>query len=267
MLAAKLEKQFITEVTLLSRLHHQNVLKFVAACRNPPVYCVITEYLSEGSLRAYLHKLEGKPISLQKLIAFSLDIAHGMQYIHSQGVIHRDLKPENVLINDTHLKIADFGIACEEAYCDLLADDPGTYRWMAPEMIKRKSYGRKVDVYSFGLILWEMLTGTIPYQDMTPIQAAFAVVNKNSRPVIPSNCPPAMRALIEQCWSLHPDKRPEFWQIVKVLEQFESSLARDGTLTLQQNPCGQDHKKGLLHWIHKLGPAHHSGPVPKPKFT
>jgi serine/threonine protein kinase len=122
--------------------------------------------------------LEGKPISLQKLIAFSLDIAHGMQYIHSQGVIHRDLKPENVLIDDTHLKIADFGIACEEAYCDLLADDPGTYRWMAPEMIKRKSYGRKVDVYSFGLILWEMLTGTIPYQDMTPIQAAFAVVNK-----------------------------------------------------------------------------------------
>ena len=57
-------------------------------------------------------------------------------------------------------------------------DDPGTYRWMAPEMIKRKSYGRKVDVYSFGLILWEMVTGTIPYEDMTPIQAAFAVVNK-----------------------------------------------------------------------------------------
>ncbi|KAJ1405448.1 Serine-threonine/tyrosine-protein kinase, catalytic domain [Sesbania bispinosa] len=268
-LAARLEKQFIREVTLLSRLHHQNVIKFVAACRKPLVYCVITEYLSEGSLRAYLHKLERKTISLQKLIAFALDIARGMEYIHSQGVIHRDLKPENVLINgDFRLKIADFGIACEEAYCDLLADDPGTYRWMAPEMIKRKSYGRKVDVYSFGLILWEMVAGTIPYEDMTPIQAAFAVVNKNSRPVIPSNCPPAMRALIEQCWSLHPDKRPEFWQVVKVLEQFESSLARDGTLTLVQNPCCQDHKKGLLHWIQKLGPSHqNSGPVPKPKFT
>ncbi|XP_027345624.1 serine/threonine-protein kinase HT1-like [Abrus precatorius] len=268
-LAARLEKQFIREVTLLSRLHHQNVIKFVAACREPPVYCVVTEYLSEGSLRAYLHKLERKTIPLQKLIAFSLDIARGMEYIHSQGVIHRDLKPENILINgDFHLKIADFGIACEEAYCDLFADDPGTYRWMAPEMIKRKSYGRKVDVYSFGLILWEMVTGTIPYEDMTPIQAAFAVVNKNLRPVIPSNCQPAMRALIEQCWSLHPDKRPEFWQVVKVLEQFESSLARDGTLVLVQNPCCQDHKKGLLHWIQKLGPMHHNnGPVPKPKFT
>ncbi|KAJ7968571.1 Protein kinase [Quillaja saponaria] len=268
-LAARLEKQFNREVTLLSRLHHQNVIKFIAACRKPPTYCVITEYLSEGSLRAYLHKLEHKSLPSEKLIAIALDIAHGMEYIHSQGVIHRDLKPENVLIDqDFHLKIADFGIACEEAYCDLLADDPGTYRWMAPEMIKRKSYGRKVDVYSFGLILWEMVAGTIPYEDMNPIQAAFAVINKNLRPVIPSGCPPAMRALIEQCWSLQPDKRPEFWQVVKVLEQLESSLARDGTLNLVENPSCQDHRKGLLHWIQKLGPAQtHSAPSPKPKFS
>ncbi|CAI8591133.1 unnamed protein product [Vicia faba] len=270
-LAARLEDQFVREVTLLSRLHHRNVIKFIAASSNPPVYCIITEYISEGSLRAYLHKLERKTISHEKLIAFALDIARGMQYIHSQGVIHRDLKPENVLIDeDSRLILADFGIACEEAVCDLLADDPGTYRWMAPEMIKRKSYGRKVDVYSFGLILWELLTGTIPYEDMNPIQAAFAVVNKKLRPIIPPNCPPAMQALIEQCWSLQPDKRPDFWQIVKVLEQFQSSLARDGTLTLVQNPRCQDQKKGLRHWIQKLGPVHqnsYTGPKPKPKFT
>ncbi|CAL0334411.1 unnamed protein product [Lupinus luteus] len=267
-LAARLENQFIREVTLLSRLHHPNVIKFVGACRKPPVYFIITEYLEEGSLRAYLHKLERKTVSSQKLISFALDIARGMEYIHSQGVIHRDLKPENVLVNeDCHLKIADFGIACEEAVCDLMADDPGTYRWMAPEMIKRKSYGKKVDIYSFGLMLCEMVTGTIPYEDMTPIQAAFAVVNKNLRPSIPTSCPPAMRALIEQCWSSQPDKRPEFWQIVKVLEQFESSLVRHGTLTLLQNPCSHDHKKGLRNWIQKLGPVHqNNAPVPKPKF-
>lgn len=153
--------------------------QFVAACRKPPVYCVITEYLSEGSLRAYLHKLERKSLPLKKLVEIALDIARGMDFIHSKHVIHRDLKPENVLIDKNfHMKIADFGIACDEAYCDALADDPGTYRWMAPEMIKHKSYGRKVDVYSFGLILWEMVAGTIPYEDMNPIQAAFAVVNK-----------------------------------------------------------------------------------------
>ncbi|KAK8353665.1 uncharacterized protein LOC108453304 isoform X2 [Gossypium arboreum] len=201
-LATRLEKQFDREVNLLSRLHHQNVIK------------------------------------------------------------------------EFHMKIADFGIACEEAYCDLLADDPGTYRWMAPEMIKRKSYGRKVDVYSFGLMLWELVAGTIPYEDMNPIQAAFAVVNKNLRPVIPKDCPPAMRALIEQCWSLNPEKRPEFWQIVKVLEQFESSLNRDGTLDWVPNSNCQDHKKGLLHWVQKLSPTHNphfnayvSSPMPKPKFS
>lgn len=77
-----------------------------------------------------------------------------------------------------------------------------------------------------------------------------------------------MRALIEQCWSLQPDKRPDFWQIVKVLEQFQTSLERDGTLALVQNPRCQDQKKGLRHWIQKLGPASpNSGPVLKPKFT
>ncbi|KAM7500683.1 hypothetical protein LguiA_025097 [Lonicera macranthoides] len=275
-LTARLERQFNREVTLLSRLHHQNVIKFVAACRKPPVFCIITEYLPEGSLRAYLHKLEQKSLPLQKLVTIALDIARGIEFIHSQGVIHRDLKPENILINqDFKLKIADFGIACEEAYCDSLVDDPGTYRWMAPEMIKRKSYGRKVDVYCFGLILWEMVTGTIPYEDMSPVQAAFAVVNKNLRPTIPRDCPPAMRALIEQCWSLQPEKRPEFWQVVKVLEQFESSLACDGTLNMmmiQQNLGFEDHKKGLVHWIQKLGssPVHpnsSSSYTPKPKFT
>ncbi|XP_048320255.2 serine/threonine/tyrosine-protein kinase HT1 [Ziziphus jujuba] len=269
-LAARLEKQFSREVNLLSRLHHQNVIKFKAACGKPPVYCVITEYLSEGSLRAYLHKLEHKSLPLQKLIAIALDIARGMEFIHSQHVIHRDLKPENILIDqDFRLKVADFGIACEETYCDSLADDPGTYRWMAPELIKHKCYGRKVDVYSFGLILWEMVAGTIPFEDMNPIQAAFAVVNKNLRPIIPGDCPPAMRALIEQCWSLQPDKRPEFWQIVKVLEQFVTSLAYDGTLSLVLNQTCHDHKKQLLRWIQKLGPVHSTSssmPKPKPKF-
>ncbi|XP_077229304.1 serine/threonine/tyrosine-protein kinase HT1-like [Tasmannia lanceolata] len=257
-MAARLEKQFTGEVTLLSHLHNRNVIKLVAACRKPPVFCIITEYLSGGSLRAFLHKLERKSLPLEKLIKISLDIARGIEYVHSQGVIHRDLKPENILFDEGFcLKVADFGIACEEAYCDSLAEDPGTFRWMAPEMIKHKPYGRKVDVYSFGLVLWEMVTGTIPYEEMTPIQAAFAVVNKNLRPVIPADCPAALRALIEQCWALHPEKRPEFWQIVKVLEQFESSFARDGTLNLVPNSSCRDHKKRLVHWIQKLSLMNH----------
>ncbi|KAJ8483945.1 hypothetical protein OPV22_016430 [Ensete ventricosum] len=268
-MAARLEKQFTREVTILSHLYHRNVIKLAGSYKQPPVFCIITEYLSGGSLRAFLHKLDHKSLPLQRLIAIALDIARGMEYVHSQGVIHRDLKPENILFDqDFCIKIVDFGIACEEAYCDALTEDPGTYRWMAPEMIKHKPYGRKVDVYSFGLLLWEMVTGTIPYEDMTPIQAAFAVVNKNSRPIIPIDCPSPLHALIEQCWAVVPDKRPEFWQIVKVLEQFQSSVARDGTLNQLQHLTCQDHKKRLLHWIQKLGtPLHaNSSKIQLPKL-
>ncbi|KAG0447580.1 hypothetical protein HPP92_028254 [Vanilla planifolia] len=187
-----------------------------------------------------------------------------MEYIHSQGIIHRDLKPKNILFDENLcVKIADFGSACEEAYSDPLAEDAGTYRWMAPEMIKHKHYGRKVDVYSFGLVLWEMVTGRIPYGDMTPVQAAFAVVDKNLRPTIPADCPASLCALIEQCWASPQEKRPEFWQIVKVMEQFESILAQGGTLEQAQNLACNDHKKWLLHWIQKLKPhphAHGMGP-------
>lgn len=164
------------------------LVKFIAAGRQAPVFCIITEYLSKGSLRAYLHKLEennaeeatGGMLSLEMIIKMGLDIARGMEYIHSQGIIHRDLKPENILLTqDFQLKIADFGVSCQEGYCDVILDNPtGTYRWMAPEILKKKSYDRKVDVYGFGLILWEMVAGVLPYKDMTSIQAAFAVMHK-----------------------------------------------------------------------------------------
>lgn len=95
-------------------------------------------------------------------------------------------------------------------------------------------------------------------------------VFQNLRPSIPGDCPPAMRALIEQCWSTHPEKRPEFWQVVKVLEEFEALVARDGNFNLLQHPTSLDPKKGLRHWIQKLGPHHqhqHNSSMPKPRFS
>ncbi|KAL6614531.1 hypothetical protein ACP70R_036801 [Stipagrostis hirtigluma subsp. patula] len=268
-LAAQLEKQFNTEVVTLSRLNHPNVIKLVGACSSPPVFCIITEFLSGGSLRAFLHKLDHKSLPLDKIISISLDIAHGMAYIHPQKVVHRDVKPENIIFDGEFCpKIVDFGIACEEAYCDPLANDTGTFRWMAPEMMKRKPYGRKVDVYSFGLILWEMFSGSIPYEDLTPFQAAFAVFDKNVRPTIPASCPAPVRLLIEQCWASNPEKRPDFWQIVQILEKFEMVLERDGTLdNMPSSSCQEtnDHKNWLGHWVQKLKQHNQpdfSGPPP-----
>ncbi|KAG2600675.1 probable LIM domain-containing serine/threonine-protein kinase DDB_G0286997 [Panicum virgatum] len=267
-LAAQLEKQFNTEVTTLSRLNHPNVIKLVGACSSPPVFCVITEFLSGGSLRAFLHKQDHKALPLDKIISISLDIARGMAYIHSQGVVHRDVKPENIIFDEEFCaKIVDFGIACEQEYCDPLANDTGTFRWMAPEMMKRKAYGRKVDVYSFGLILWEMFSGSVPYEELNPFQAAFAVFDKNVRPAIPTNCPAPVRLLIEQCWTSHPEKRPDFSQIVQILEKFKTVLERDGTLdNMPSSICQEthDHKNWLANWAQKLKHSQpdFSGPPP-----
>ncbi|CAO2182912.1 unnamed protein product [Urochloa humidicola] len=267
-LAVQLEKQFNTEVTTLSLLSHPNVIKLIGACSSPPVFCIITEFLSGGSLRAFLHKQDHKSLPLDKIISISLDIAHGMAYIHSQGVVHRDVKPDNIIFDEEFCaKIVDFGIACEEEYCDPLANDTGTFRWMAPEMMKHKAYGRKVDVYSFGLILWEMFSGSIPYEELNPFQAAFAVFDKNVRPAIPASCPAPIRLLIEQCWASHPEKRPDFCQIVQILEKFKTVLDRDGTLdNMPSSICQEthDHKNWLAHWVQKLKHSHPdlSGPPP-----
>eukprot|EP00252_Welwitschia_mirabilis_P018011 TRINITY_DN40158_c0_g1_i1.p2 TRINITY_DN40158_c0_g1~~TRINITY_DN40158_c0_g1_i1.p2 ORF type:complete len:538 (-),score=92.25 TRINITY_DN40158_c0_g1_i1:2298-3911(-) len=253
-LAIRLERQFDREVTILSHLHHRNIVQLVAACRNPPVFCIITEYLSGGSLRSYLQKKGPGSVSLDEFLSISLDIARGMEYLHSQGVIHRDLKSENLLFTEDNkcLKIVDFGIACEEINVDCLEEDRGTYRWMAPEVINHKPHNKKVDVYSFGIVLWEIITGKIPYEDMIPVQAAFAVVHKNARPAIPEHCPPPIQKLMEKCWSQNPDKRPESWQIVKILEQFEHALHTDGTLNQCQVLCINEKKHGVHRWK-KLG--------------
>jgi serine/threonine protein kinase len=130
-------------------------------------------------LRAYLHKSENGPIPTETIVCMALDVACGMEYLHSQGVVHRDLKSENlVLTEDLHVKLTDFGVGCLETECDARIDDTGTYRWMAPEMISHKHYSKKVDVYSFGVVLWELVTGQLPFEEMTPVQVAYAVVHK-----------------------------------------------------------------------------------------
>ncbi|KAL2341349.1 hypothetical protein Fmac_009289 [Flemingia macrophylla] len=174
-----LETQFNSEVALLSRLFHHNIVQFIAACKKPPVYCIITEYMSQGTLRMYLNKKEPYSLSIETILRLSLDISRGMEYLHSQGVIHRDLKSSNLLLNDEmRVKVADFGTSCLETRCRKSKGNSGTYRWMAPEMVKEKPYTRKVDVYSFGIVLWELTTALLPFQGMTPVQAAFAVAEK-----------------------------------------------------------------------------------------
>ncbi|KAF3329507.1 serine/threonine-protein kinase HT1 [Carex littledalei] len=230
-----LEREFNSEVSFLSRLYHPNIVQFIAASKKPPVYCIITEYMSQGTLRMYLHKKEPYSLSTETILRLALDISRGMEYLHAQGVIHRDLKSHNLLLNDEmRVKVADFGTSCLETQCRSTKGNMGTYRWMAPEMVKEKPCTRKVDVYSFGIVLWELTTCLVPYQGMTPVQAAYAVAEKNLRPPLSTTCSPILNSLIKRCWSVNPAKRPEFSYVVTVLEKFDHCLKEGLPMTVHQ---------------------------------
>ncbi|CAH9141841.1 unnamed protein product [Cuscuta epithymum] len=235
----RLENQFHSEVALLSRLYHPNIVQFIAACKKPRVYCIITEYMSQGTLRMYLNNKEPYSLPIDTILRLALDISRGMAYLHSQGVIHRDLKSSNLLLNDDmHVKVADFGNSCLERQCHKATGNVGTYRWMAPEMIKGKPYTHKIDVYSFGIVLWELTTSLVPFQGMTPVQAAFAVSQKNERPSLPETCQPALVHLIERCWVLNPSKRPTFSYIVSALERYDKCVKEGLPLALHYPGLG-----------------------------
>lgn len=220
-----LEQQFTQEVKMLATLRHQNVVRFIGACKKPMVWCIVTEYAKGGSVRQSLAKRQNRPVPLKVAVKQALDVARGMEYLQSLGFIHRDLKSDNLLIaTDKSIKIADFGVARIEVQMEGMTPETGTYRWMAPEMIQHRPYNFKVDVYSFGIVLWELITGMLPFQNMTAVQAAFAVVNKGVRPDIPQDCPPALAEIMSRCWDANPAVRPTFGEVVRMLEEAQGEI-------------------------------------------
>ncbi|XP_062115265.1 serine/threonine-protein kinase STY13-like [Humulus lupulus] len=223
--AQLMEQQFQQEVKMLATLKHPNIVRFIGACRKPMVWCIVTEYAKGGSVRQFLMKRQSRSVPLKLAVKQALDVARGMAYVHELGLIHRDLKSDNLLIfSDKSIKIADFGVARIEVQTEGMTPETGTYRWMAPEMIQHRPYTQKVDVYSFGIVLWELITGMLPFQNMTAVQAAFAVVNKGVRPIVPIDCLPVLGEIMTRCWDANPDVRPPFTDVVKMLENAETEI-------------------------------------------
>ncbi|KAI4356138.1 hypothetical protein L6164_000185 [Bauhinia variegata] len=231
---ASLENRFAREVNMMSRVHHENLVKFIGACKDP-LMVIVTELLPGMSLRKYLLSLRPKLLDLHVVINFVLDIARAMECLHANGIIHRDLKPDNLLLtaNQKSVKLADFGLAREESVTEMMTAETGTYRWMAPELYstvtlrqgEKKHYNNKVDVYSFGIVLWELFTNRMPFEGMSNLQAAYAAAFKQERPVLPEDISPGLAFIIQSCWVEDPNMRPSFSLIIRMLNEFLFTLA------------------------------------------
>ncbi|XP_022971291.1 serine/threonine-protein kinase HT1-like [Cucurbita maxima] len=230
---AALENRFAREVNMMSRVKHDNLVKFIGACKEP-LMVIVTELLPGMSLRKYLMNNRKQRLDPRLAINFALDVARAMDCLHANGIIHRDLKPDNLLLtaNQRSVKLADFGLAREESVTEMMTAETGTYRWMAPELYstvtlrqgEKKHYNNKVDVYSFGIVLWELLTNRMPFEGMSNLQAAYAAAFKQERPSIPGDIPPDLAFIVQSCWVEDPNMRPSFSQIIRMLNEYLFTL-------------------------------------------
>ncbi|KAL3505445.1 hypothetical protein ACH5RR_035286 [Cinchona calisaya] len=228
-------REFAQEVYILRKVRHKNVVQFIGACTRPPLLCIVTEYMRGGSIYDFLHKKNGV-LKLPAVLKVAMDVARGMSYLHQNNIIHRDLKAANLLVDENDVvKVADFGVARVQLQSGVMTAETGTYRWMAPEVIEHKPYNNKADVFSFGIVLWELLTGKLPYEHLTPLQAAVGVVQKGLRPVIPRHTHSLVVELLERCWQQDPSLRPEFSDIIDILQNISTRVVQEERATKRRS--------------------------------
>lgn len=229
-------RAFRDELALLQRIRHPNVVQFLGAVTQSTPMMIVTEFLPKGDFREYLQS-KG-PLKPRTAVRYALDIARGMSYLHEikpDPVIHRDLEPSNILRDDSgQLKVADFGVSkLLRVAQGVMEDTPLTYedtacRYMAPELFRNEEYDTKVDVFSFALILQEMIEGCPPFSldEGKDVQKAYAV---NKRPPFKASgklYAHGLKELIEVCWSANPAKRPTFRRIILSLDQIYNKIGR-----------------------------------------
>nr|XP_025962887.1 tyrosine-protein kinase HCK [Dromaius novaehollandiae] len=214
---------FLAEAELMKTLQHDKLVRLHAVVtREEPIF-IITELMEKGSLLDFLKSNEGRKQPLPKLIDFSAQIAEGMAFIEKRNYIHRDLRAANILVSATLVcKIADFGLA------RIIEDDEYTARegakfpikWTAPEAINYGSFTIKSDVWSFGILLTEIITyGRIPYPGMSSVEVIRAL-DRGYRMPRTENCPEELYDIMMRCWKTKPEDRPTFEYTQSILEDF-----------------------------------------------
>ncbi len=213
-------KQFLDECNILKNLHHPNILLYMGACTIGPQYFVVTEFCDNGNLFEFLHMMRDTKLTYNDARRIALEIAYGMNYLHGfkPPILHRDLKSMNVLLDrNCTVKLADFGNT--RTFQIQMTKQKGTFQWMAPEVIKGNTYSESSDVFSFGIIMNELVTRIPPYHGTDKKDVAKKVVNNpNYRP--PYNekkVPKDWIDIMTKCWQHDEKKRPNFGEVIELL--------------------------------------------------
>ncbi|XP_038991519.1 serine/threonine-protein kinase EDR1-like [Hibiscus syriacus] len=216
--------QFKCEVEIMLRLRHPNVVLFMGAVTRSPHFSILTEFLPRGSLYKILHR-SNPQLDEKRRMRMALDVAKGMNYLHTihPTIVHRDLKTPNLLVDKNWVvKVCDFGLSRMKHHTFLSSKSTaGTPQWMAPEVVRNEPANEKCDVYSFGVILWELVTLRVPWKGLNPMQVVGAVGFQNRRLEIPEDIDPIVAHIIRECWQTEPHLRPSFAQLVSRLRRLQ----------------------------------------------
>ncbi|XP_076921750.1 uncharacterized protein LOC143583293 [Bidens hawaiensis] len=225
---------FKQEVSLMKRLRHPNILLFMGAVTSPQHLCIVTEFLIRGSLFQILQQKSAR-LDWRRRLQMAIDIARGMNYLHQYNppIVHRDLKSSNLLVDKNWtVKVGDFGLSRIKHQTYLKTKSgKGTPQWMAPEIIRNEQADEKSDVYSYGVVLWEIVTRKMPWDDLNPMQVIAAVGFMDRRPEIPKDVDPLWTSLIESCWCSEPESRPTFQEILHKLKDLQKKYVVKRTTT------------------------------------
>ncbi|XP_020104386.1 serine/threonine-protein kinase EDR1 [Ananas comosus] len=216
--------EFRSEVRIMRRLRHPNVVLFMGAVTRPPNLSIVSEFLPRGSLYRILHRPYCQ-IDEKRRIKMALDVAKGMNCLHTSvpTIVHRDLKSPNLLVDKNWtVKVCDFGLSRLKHNTFLSSKSTaGTPEWMAPEVLRNEPSNEKCDVYSFGVILWELATLRMPWSGMNPMQVVGAVGFQDRRLDIPKEVDPLVGRIIWECWQTDPSLRPSFEQLTTALKSLQ----------------------------------------------
>jgi len=223
--------EFVREGEMMRSLKHPGIVKLLGVCVENGSFYLVQEIVNGyGNLFDYLHK-KNQRLTYWQCIQIAIGICDAMAYLHERHIVHRDLKPQNcLLVNDRgQVKLCDFGLARlkNTAFVETVSNTAGTPAYQAPEMLRDEPISEKVDLYGFGIMLWEMYTGKLPWSDKNYHQMIHTVAVRNERPPITPNIPRELVQIIEGCWHPVPQKRPLFSDLKNMFRELENTVPQD----------------------------------------